>query len=115
MGQYLIPNAASINEAIDFVGEPQLTQTWQKVGNDVLFVDSALSDAECAALYVGFTPSGTPDADYVTPPPQAVRDARDTLKSFWNLNPSSLTGTQSATLIRALLTWMRWQNQNLED
>lgn len=115
MGMYLIPNAMSINEAVDFLGEPGLTQTWRQVPNGVLFEDTSRSDAQCAALYAGYVPSGTSDLDYQPPLPPAVQQAKNTLKAFWDTNPASIDDTQSARLWRAWLTWYRWKSRDLTD
>lgn len=109
MGQHLILNALSINEAVDFIGGPNTNQTWEYVEGGIMFVDEQRSDAQCAALYSGYTPSGQDDFSYQSPPPAAVQQARQTLKAFWDANPASVTDTQSATLDRALLTMLRYK------
>lgn len=116
MGQYVITNAPSINEVADFIGEPPSTATWGRSGTDVVFVDTALSDAECAALYVGYIPSGLTDDQYVPPPPAAVQDAITALTALWNLNPETLTSAQSATFARNVLIVMRylWKSTMVE-
>lgn len=62
MGQYLIPNAKSTIEAAAFLGEAAVPdRTWEATATGVLFKDPALTNAQCATLYNGFTPSGQTD------------------------------------------------------
>lgn len=112
MGSFLISGAASVPEAADYIGEPQLTQIWEYAEGGVLFTDSALTDAACAALYAGFVPSG--NTSYVPPLPAAVEDARQTLKTFYDANPATITAAQAATLHRAEVVIIRWMNRRLE-
>ena len=108
MGSFLILGARSTSEAIDFIGEPQLTQTWEPQGNDTLFTDTALSDAACAALYAGYTPSGVTNANYVVPLPPTVEAAIDTLRTFYQNDPPALTDAMSATVSRAQTIVLRY-------
>jgi hypothetical protein len=114
MGSYLIPAAPSINEAAAYIGEPPLTATWERVGADVLFTDTARTNAQCAAAYAGYVPSGLTDAEYIPPLSPALAAARDTLRTFWNANPASVTDAQTATILRAMLVVLRDMNRRLD-
>lgn len=115
MGQYLIPNAVSINEAVDYIGGTNIHRTWEYVEDGINFVDAQLSDAQCANLYQGYVPSGLTDEQYKPPLPPDVEQAKQTMKAFYNQNPASITDAQSATLNRAIVTWLRWRNRELEQ
>lgn len=114
MGSYLIPNAPSIAEAADFIGEPPLTATWERFGADVRFTDTARTNAQCAAAYAGYVPSGATDTTYSRPLAPALLAAIDTLRTFWQQDPASLTDSQTATVLRAVLVVLRDLNRRLE-
>ena len=113
MGSFLIPNAASVHEAADFIGEPPLTASWGYAPGGVRFTDTARTDVECQALYVGYVPSGVTDDAYRKPPPQEVQDAIDTLRGFYQQNPSVITSVQSAQLHRAEVVILRYHHQEI--
>lgn len=114
MGTYLIPNAMSVQEAVDYsqlgrqIGEPPLTASWSLVEGGVLFTDDTKTDTQCASLYEGYVPSGLTDAAYERALPADLEQAKQVLMSFWSQNPSSITDAQSATLSRAMLVVLRY-------
>ena len=113
MGTYLIPNAPSISEAADFIGEPPLTATWERFGPDVRFTDTARSNAQCAALYAGYVPSGATDETYRPPKPPEVQAAITTLQAIYQTNPASMTDAQTAAATRAIIVVLRYLNGEL--
>lgn len=116
MGSYLILNAPSLSEAADHIGEPQLTQTWQPIGADILFTDTALTDAECAALYASYTPSGLNDHEYKPPLPQPVQDAIQTFKQAEAAGfPATMTAAQRSALSQATWVLFRYMNRRFLD
>lgn len=115
MGSYVIPGATRAGEAAAFIGAaPPERRVWLAMLEGVWFYDPLLTDAECAALYAGFTPTGGLEDGYEPPKPPAVQAAIDTLQAFYDANPSSVTDTQSATLHRAEVTILRYLNRGLE-
>lgn len=97
MGTYLIPSARSIQEATEFIGGTTMTRTWTPMaGGGLAFADTSLSDAECAALYAAFVPTGVNDLSYIASIPVRwrahlihLRDYRDGIRD------GTLTPTQA--------------------
>jgi hypothetical protein len=108
MGSYLIPGASSVQEAANYIGPPPLTARWGYAEGGVLFEDTALTDAACAALYVGYVPSGITDAAYILPNPPEVQAGIDRLKAFWTNNPPAVSSAQTATLLHDVVTVLRY-------
>jgi hypothetical protein len=115
MGSYLIPNALSVQEAADHIGTPNLTSSWERAENGVLFKDTSRTDAQCAALYTDYTPSGADDFIYEKPLPQPVVEAMATCKAFYDTNPATLTAVQIVALHRAQVTILRWMNRKMQE
>jgi hypothetical protein len=115
MGHFRIANGVSINEAADYAGINTNRSWGYAAEGGIDFFDTSLSDAECEAVYVNYVPSGKTDFEYRTPPPQAVQDARQTIKAFYEQNPSSITDTQAATLNRAMVIMLRWKFRELTE
>lgn len=117
MGGYRIPNALSIREAAAYLGVEQTPdmRRWQLDVGGVIFFDPDLTDAECEALYTGFTPSGVTDDQYTLTRPAAVQDAIDTLAAFYNADPATITDAQNVALHRAEVIVLRWTNRRLES
>jgi hypothetical protein len=115
MGSYFIPNATLISEAAAHINEvPPIRRMWGQVPGGIWFSDPRLTDAECAALYADYTPTVGTEDFYTPPRPPAVESAVQTLLGFYEQNPATVTAAQSATLLRAVTTILRWFNREIE-
>lgn len=115
MGEYIISNAKSLSEAAAFLGEPQLTQTWEVVPEGIRFADENLTDEQCAALYEGFTPVLPDDVAYVAPLPEEISTHIQHLKDYLAADPTVITNAQTVHVVKDLIRAVRYLNRRLTD
>ena len=113
MGTYLIPGCNSTSEAADYNAAPG--RVWTPVPGGVQVMSKAESDAQLAAAYAGFTPSGVDEFAYVPPLPQPVRDAVALLKQIEAAGWPTPTLAQQGQLNRAIFDLLRFLNQRLNE
>ena len=114
MGQYLIPDARSVQEAADYLGEPPLTRSWEKVAAGVVVRDEAATDEDLALLYQSYVPTGTADEDYQAPVPEGVRTHLQHLRDYLAADPTTITNAQTVHVVRDLIRAVHYLNRRLE-
>lgn len=112
MGQYLIPNATSTAEAAAFIASPTHGSQWSMVEGGVLFTDETKTDAQCQALYSGFTPSGVTDGAFQWPMPDSVRLHTQHLRDY--LNATSPTNAETVHVVKDMIRALFMLNSRLE-
>ena len=111
MGQYLIPNAKSSAEASLHVpfGADRL---WREQEGGVMFTDPNLTDAECAALYANFTPSGMTNDEYRQPLPEYLRTHLPHLKQYYDA--TAVTNAETVHVVKDLIRAVYYLNSRFE-
>lgn len=113
MGSYLIPNAISTKEAAAYIPFAPNRQ-WTSVDGGVLFQDPARTDAECAALYSGFVPSGVTDDQFQWPLPSEVRTHLQHLRDYQAADPSTITNAMTIHVVKDIIAALFYLNKRFE-
>lgn len=118
MGQYLIPGDLSrdhVSSAIGHLREQGLwteSQVWDwGVDGGILFTDPSRTDAQCAALYAGFSPV----EDYSPPLPAAVKNHLQHLRDYLNASPATITNAQTVHVVQDLIRAVHYLNKRFEE
>lgn len=114
MGTYLIPNAKSIQEAINYLmrTDPTPPGMWRQVAGGVEYTRDGATDAEVAALYAGFTPTWPTAMD--PPLPTGVGDHLQHLRDYYAADPATITNAQTVHVVKDLIKAVQYLNNRLE-
>lgn len=116
MGTYLVPTQY-IAEAAAYLGENSRDgQSFTPTQGSVLFEDPTRSDAECAALYTGFTATWPDGLDmYERPLPAGVKTHLQHLRDYLAADPSAITNAQTIHVVQDLIRAVHFLNGRLAD
>lgn len=114
MGSYLIPNAASSKEAAAYVPFVP-NRRWTIVDGGVLFEDPSLTNAQCAAIYAGYAPSGLTDEEFRWPLPSEVLTHLQHLRDYVVADPASITNAQTVHVVKDLIRAIHFLNRRFES
>ena len=105
MGQYLIPNARSGVEALDYSPGGQAVV----VAGGVLVTDATRTDAALAAAYAGFVPSGLDDNAYEPVMSAAIRLHAGHLRDYEAAIRAgqAVTSAQTTHVIADIIAYIR--------
>jgi hypothetical protein len=105
MGTYVIPGATSAEEAAAY--SPWPGRIWREVPGGIEVSDPNLSDADLAAAYAGFTPSGADPLTYQWPLSPAVRTEAARIKQSAEYTDAQLDAAFAAGAQRELAYTLR--------
>ena len=114
MGTYLVPGARSVFEVAEYA-MPGHQSTLTVVEEGVLIQDPTRTDAELAALYAGFEPSGSTDEQIIAMLPRVLRAHAGHLRDFRDAVRDGVPVTNAQTLhvIADIIDWVRLSDDRL--
>lgn len=116
MGVYIIPMAAFPSEAEEWAGSAA-SRTFASTAEGVSVSDTALSDADVAALFVGYVPPAFIGPFHEEPLPVAVLAAGRAINRLAHATDTELTALTAAEIrigLRALARAIIYLNARLD-